>query len=170
MAMNILQGGIIRWPLPVKPGTPGADSFATWDRGQIVEVETSSSQVVRGTGATNRVSGLACEQRSAGLTPGTGGSVGTSQGQGFTQDQTGASGFVSILLSEAVVESNVIQSGLTFAVNDLVYSTSDGKLTNSSSNNKKYGQIMPTGGPGIGRPGIDSTPSGFVRLHYSIQL
>lgn len=109
---RIRMGGQIRLSFPFDT------SSGNFTEGCVLELN-SDGTVKLDTSATNgKLKGLSDERFTSGSTFG---------------DLTRGSGKASMLLDPAIVESTCLNSGIVFAINDLVYCDGSGHLTNSAA-------------------------------------
>jgi hypothetical protein len=126
MAINVLHGGYVRYSFEVN-----ADS-SDIAKGEVVEL-LSSGEVRRFTGtSTTSVKGLALEAYSSTDSTSADSLLGVPSGDR-----------VSVLLDEAVVETDEITSGITFSPNDKVYATSNaGDITDDDTVDHVIGKAL----------------------------
>ncbi len=111
--LKILQGGKLRWNAPT-------NSETTYVRGQAVYIAADGT-LTKYDGTQAVSAGLALET-----------CVSTTTGNPMANTQTVVAGKTgSILLGEAIVETDNLTSGTSFAVGDLVYAKNDGSIGSS---------------------------------------
>jgi len=96
----------------------------TWYIGEILTINDSGT-ISKANDTTTTPVGLAMEMRQPPV------------GSDYTFDQTASSGKVSLLTGEALIETDVYESGVSFSINDVVKVGPNGRMTNTGE-----GQII----------------------------
>lgn len=104
MSLNVVHGGFVRWSATVDA------TSAAFSAGDVLELMSNGNVRANAGASTTSVKGLALEDKPS--------STATSA-DSKTMPPNGAK--VSLLLDEAVVESDQITSGITFEPNGAVY-------------------------------------------------
>ena len=129
--INVLQGGHVQDSFPITAGQ-------TFTPGQVGEVQTTGAVSVA-TGASTKVKGLFVE---------------TAPSAG-SYDETSGNSKATLVIGEAVVETDQLTSGITFSPTNQVYHDSSGKLTTSGALTEAVGQAL-----------NDSSSNGVLRMFW----
>ena len=142
MALSILHGGMIRYSVDVW------EDSAAWVAGNVLQLNTAG-QAELSTGTAVGVRGLAIEPSPSSAATSADSLAGVPCGDK-----------VSLLLDEAVVETDQITSGVTLKVNQVVYPDVLGNITDTT--NKAVDQV-------IGVMLQDAAWNGTARLLWTVQ-
>jgi len=115
MAFKILYGGRAR------PGFPVSSTYSAsteWEAGDILTIDATAGTLKKADSTTKGLVGLALEYRRE------------VTGTDYSVDQTYASGKGSMVVDPAVIETDRVESGVTFTPMQRLYISTNGKLTN----------------------------------------
>ena len=142
MSLKILHGGLIRATFDVASGS------GAFDKGNVLELDSAGEAKLSASSAY-AARGLAVEKQRSSTATSADSLAGVPSGEK-----------VSMLMDEAVVETDQITSGVSFKVNQAVYTDTSGDLTDTT--NKAYDQVL-----GIALADADWT--GTLKMLLSVQ-
>lgn len=140
MPFNVKHGGIVRYSLPLS-----SSESTSFKKGHVMRMDTSGELLTHdgSGGATVPLTGISVENRVVNQTGVTTSVVKTGAPTGNKY---------SIVIDEAVIIDDQIRSGITFAIGDVVYTDTAGKLTTSGNgtgtNAPRLGRALSTGSSG----------------------
>lgn len=122
MSFKITYGGRAR-PTYATGTTYTTGTHGTvWEQGDILTLDTSTNTLKKADNTDKSIAGLAMEYRRA------------VTGTDYSTDQTYAQRKGSMMVDTAIIDTDRVASGVTFAINDKLYADPTGKLTNVSGN------------------------------------
>ena len=122
MAFKISYGGRAR-PTYSTGTTYTAGTHGTiWEQGDILTLDTATNTLKKADGSDKSILGLGLEYRRE------------VTGTDSSPDQTSAQRKGSMTVDTAIIDTDRVESGITFAINEKLYVGTNGKLTNVSGN------------------------------------
>lgn len=118
MAFKITYGGRARPTYSTGTTYTSGSGGTLWEQGDVLTLDTSTNTLKKATDSSKSIVGLAMEYRRK------------VTGTDYSTDQTYAQRKGAMVVDTAIVETDRVESGITFAINERLYIGTNGKLTN----------------------------------------